>query len=137
MQLLPHRYPFLLVDAVLECVPGSYILGAKNITKNEPNVRHGESMSHLLVIESLAQLSVILAFKTLDLSPASDVLTVFAGIDDAQFGSPPSCGSRVVMRSEVIKIRKMMGWFRANASVDGDRVIDVRMIAAIRTRGTA
>jgi len=130
--LLPHRYPFLLVDYVNRCVPGDCIEGIKNLSKTEPNVRAGQGFCHLLVIEALAQLSVLLAFTSLHITPQASDLTFFAGIDDASFGVVPRAGDRVHLSSRLVRIRKRIGWFDATASVEDRTVVLVRMIAAIR-----
>ena len=100
MQILPHRYPLLLVDRVLDCVPGKHITGLKNITRCEPflaNAAHDQrAMSHLLVIEALAQLSVILAFRTLGLQPNGNELMFFAGIDNAKFHDTARPGDQLL-----------------------------------------
>jgi 3-hydroxyacyl-[acyl-carrier-protein] dehydratase len=138
MGLLPHRFPFLLVDSVIDCVPGQYIHGLKNVSKNDPLLSRvdceDQSFPHLLVIEALAQLSVILALKTLKLDPSGEELMFFAGIDDCRFESDARAGDRICMHSEVSRIRKMMGWFKASARVEHRSVVDVVMVAAIRRR---
>ena len=129
LHILPHRYPFLFVDRVIECVPGQHIVGLKNLSRADGM----QEMSHLIVIEALAQVSVILAFKTLALKPTGTELMFFAGIDHARFG-PPIAGDRLLLRSTVSRIRKMIGWFHAQAFVGDCLVVDVAMLAAIKTR---
>lgn len=137
MRILPHRYPFLLVDRVLECVPGRHITGVKSVTGCDACPGHGRGpvlpMSHLLVVEALAQVSVILACRTLALEPSGNELMFFAGIDSARFGHASRPGDRLLLHSEVNRIRKMVGWFRASASVDDKVVVEVSMLAAIRS----
>ena len=117
MGILPHRYPFLLIDRVLECKPGEHITGIKNVTRCEPMLTQAEqSLPHLIVVEALAQLSVILAFKTLDLLPTGGELVFFAGIENAKFGRIVRCGDRMMLRSELRRIRQFIGWFQARAS---------------------
>ena len=89
-------------------------------------------MSHLLVIEALAQLSVILAFKTLGLQPTGNELMFFAGIDNAKFHDTARPGDQLLLRSEVSRIRKMVGWFHAQAKVKERLVVDLSMLAAIK-----
>jgi 3-hydroxyacyl-[acyl-carrier-protein] dehydratase len=136
MQILPHRYPLLLVDRVLDCVPGKHITGLKNITQCEPFLANAaydqRAMSHLLVIEALAQLSVILAFKTLGLPPNGNELMFFAGIDNAKFHDTARPGDQLLLRSEVNRIRKLVGWFQARAKVKDRLVVDLSMLAAIK-----
>src|SRR5438132_10095010 len=89
MQYLPHRYPFLLVDRVLECVPGESIKAIKNTTINEPFFQgHFPGypvMPGVMIIEALAQVSVILVYQTLGRRPDGKSLIFFAGIDNARF----------------------------------------------------
>jgi 3-hydroxyacyl-[acyl-carrier-protein] dehydratase len=133
MRILPHRYPFLLVDGVLECVTGKHILGVKNVSRDDPLLGSLErTLPHLIVIEALAQLSVILAFKTLELKPTGNELMFFAGIDSATFGRAARPGDQLRLESKVTRIRQMIGWFRASATADGERVVAVSMLAAIR-----
>jgi 3-hydroxyacyl-[acyl-carrier-protein] dehydratase len=132
LHILPHRYPFLFVDRVIECVPGQHIVGLKNLSRAD--ARH--AISHLIVIEALAQVSVILAFKTLALQPTGRELMFFAGIDQARFG-PAIAGDRLLLRSTVSRIRKMIGWFHAQAFVDDCLVVDVAMLAAIKAHPDA
>jgi 3-hydroxymyristoyl/3-hydroxydecanoyl-(acyl carrier protein) dehydratase len=87
----------------------------------------------LLVIEALAQLSVLLAFASLEIKPDAANLTFFAGIDDACFGVQARAGDQVQLSSRLIRIRKLIGWFDATAQVDDRMVVRLRMIAAIRT----
>jgi 3-hydroxyacyl-[acyl-carrier-protein] dehydratase len=137
MELLPHRFPLLLVDRVLDCVPGNHICGVKNLTHCESffvgSASRERAMPHLLVIEALAQVSVILAFKTLELKPTGDQLVFFAGIENADFRDFARPGEQLLLRSEVRRIRKLVGWFHARAKVDGRLIVDVSMLAAIRT----
>jgi 3-hydroxyacyl-[acyl-carrier-protein] dehydratase len=128
MRLLPHRYPFLLVDQVLECVAGSHIVGIKNVSRTDCCA----SMSPYLVIEALAQLSVILAFRTMALQVTGRERVFFAGIDSARFRHAVGIGDRLVLRSSVERIRRMIGWFSAEASVGEAVVLEVSMLAAIK-----
>lgn len=141
MQVLPHRFPLLLVDRVLDCVPGKHIVGLKNVTRCEPFLGHAASretaMPHLLVIEALAQLSVVLVFKTLAQEPTGNELMFFAGIDNANFYDAARPGEQLLLRSEVRRIRRMMGWFQARAEVGGRVVVNVSMLAAIKPEGEA
>ena len=136
MQLLPHRFPLLLVDRVFECVPGEHIVGVKNVTRCEPFLAGAacpeRAMPHLIVVEALAQLSVVLAFKTLALLPTGNELMFFAGIDQAKFYDPARPGDQLILRSEVCRIRRLVGWFHAWAEVEGRVVVDVSMLAAIK-----
>ena len=138
MGMLMHRYPFLLVDRVLNCVPGSFIEGYKNVSRNESffsvcaNHSKPQAMPQLLLIEALAQISVILTFRTLRIEPTGQEFMFFAGIDDARFDSSATSGDRLDLRSEVVRLKKAMGWFRGTAAVNGKIVAEMSMLAAIK-----
>ena len=89
LQHLPHRYPMLLVDRVLECEPGKRILALKNVTINEPffsgHFPHHPVMPGVLIIEAMAQAAAILSFKTLGNRPDERSVYYFVGIDEARF----------------------------------------------------
>jgi 3-hydroxyacyl-[acyl-carrier-protein] dehydratase len=134
MGMIMHRYPLLLVDRVIDCVPGDHIVGLKNISRNEPLFRSGSdrSMPTLLLIEALAQISVILTYKTLQIEPTGKELMFFAGIDDGHFQGDVQPGDMLRLRSEVVRLRKKMGWFKATAHVEDKCVASMAMLAAIQ-----
>lgn len=138
MQLLPHRYPFLLVDRVLDCQPGKHITGLKNLTCNEPffccSEQSGRTMPHLLVVEALAQLAVILTFQTLQIRPTGHELMFFAGIDNARFATPASPGDQIILHSEVKRLRKGLGTYRGRAEVSAGVSAEIDMLAAWKFR---
>src|SRR6266705_1487676 len=92
LEHLPHRYPMLLVDRVLECEPGKRLLAIKNVTINEPffagHFPHYPVMPGVMVIEALAQAAAILSFRTLGTKPDDQSVYYFAGIDEARFKRP-------------------------------------------------
>ncbi|MHB1565945.1 MAG: 3-hydroxyacyl-ACP dehydratase FabZ [Acidiferrobacter sp.] len=122
MKHLPHRYPFLLVDRVLDYVPDESLVAIKNVTINEPffqgHFPNFPVMPGVMVIESMAQACAILAFKTLGRMPGDDGIYLFVGIDKARFKRPVIAGDQ--LRLNVRLTRKMQGiWrFEAIASVD-------------------
>jgi 3-hydroxyacyl-[acyl-carrier-protein] dehydratase len=135
MQMIMHRYPLLLVDRVIDCVPGDHIIGLKNISRSESFFRTGlrqPSMPTLLLIEALAQISVILTYKTLRIEPTGKELMFFAGIDDGHFEGVVQPGDVLRLRSDVVRLRKKMGWFKATAHVDDKCVAKMAMLAAIQ-----
>ena len=134
MSMIKHRYPLLLIDRVIDCVPGRYITGLKNVSRGETAfARRGSAqMPRLLLVEALAQISVILTFKTLQLQPTGSELMFFAGIDDARFYDSVAPGDVLDLRSEVVRLRKTMGWFTATAHVRGCCVASMSMLAAIQ-----
>ena len=134
MLMIKHRYPLLLIDRVIDCVPGSHIHGLKNVARTETRFasRGHAGMPRLLIVEALAQISVILTFKTLRLEPTGRELMFFAGIDDARFSGRVGAGEVLNLRSEVVRLRKTMGWFRASACVGQECVASMSMLAAIQ-----
>lgn len=137
MGLLPHRYPFLLLDKVTECVPGSRISGIKNVASGQPDVREflGElCVSPLMLIESLAQLSVILTFRTLDIVPTGRELLFFAGIDQARFDGGVRVGETVVLSSTISRLMrtKGVGIFATKATVGARTVAEATLMAALQ-----
>src|SRR3990167_3388930 len=101
LQNLPHRYPMLLVDRVLECEPGKRILAIKNVTINEPffagHFPHHPVMPGVLVVEAMAQAAAILSFRTLGTRPDEKSVYYFVGIDEARFKRPVSPGDQLVL----------------------------------------
>ena len=107
---LPHRYPFLLIDRVTECVPGKYLIGYKNITYNEPyftgHFPQRPIMPGVLILEALAQATGILAFRTVGKVPDENSLYYFVGIDKARFKQPVSPGDQLVLKVSYVKQKR-------------------------------
>ena len=121
---LPHRYPFLLVDRVLELVPGERALGFKNVTFNEEffngHFPDDPVMPGVLIIEAMAQLSGVLAFETHDRRPADGYLYYLASVDKARFRRPVVPGDRLMMESTLLAERRGLIKFRVRALVDDE-----------------
>jgi len=136
MRYLPHRYPFLLVDRVLECVPGAHIKAIKNVTANEPFFQgHFPGypvMPGVLVIEALAQVSVILVYKTLNRIADGTSLIFFAGIDDARFKRQVLPGDQLLLESVESRLARGVGKFNVRATVAGQLVAEARLLAVLR-----
>jgi 3-hydroxyacyl-[acyl-carrier-protein] dehydratase len=126
MKHLPHRYPFLLVDRVLDYVAGDYLKAIKNITVNEPcftgHFPHRPVMPGVLILEALAQATGILAFKTLNELPNETSLYYFVGIDKARFKKPVEPGDQVMLNVKLLKRKRTMWKFEAQALVNGEVV---------------
>ncbi|KAB7627926.1 3-hydroxyacyl-ACP dehydratase FabZ [Alkalilimnicola sp. S0819] len=122
-RLLPHRYPMLLVDRVLECVPGEYLVAVKNVTVNEPHFNghfpQRPVMPGVLIIEALAQACGLFAFATEGASPEGENLFYLVGVDKARFKRPVEPGDQLVMRVEHVKTRSGVWIFNGEARVDG------------------
>ena len=122
LQYLPHRYPFLLVDRVLECEPMKSLVALKNVTMNEEYfVGHFPNhpvMPGVLVIEALAQSAAILAFKSLDRKPDDKSVVYFVGIDRARFKRPVFPGDQLMLYSELIIVKRGIWKFKCEAKVN-------------------
>ncbi|MBM0742943.1 3-hydroxyacyl-ACP dehydratase FabZ [Phormidium sp. CLA17] len=120
-KLLPHRYPFALVDRIIDYVPGQYAVGIKNVTFNEPHFQgHFPGrpiMPGVLIVEAMAQVGGIVLTQMADLKGG---LFMFAGIDKVRFRRPVVPGDRLVMTVELISVkRRRFGKMRGRAEVDG------------------
>ena len=121
---LPHRYPFLLVDRVLEAVPEEKLVALKNVTYNEPFFEgHFPSrpvMPGVLIIEALAQASAIMAsYGSDDVSSSESRVYYFTGIDKARFKRPVEPGDQLIFEVELVRRIKNMWKCKAVAKVDG------------------
>ena len=130
MELLPHRYPFLLVDRVLEIEPQKRILALKNVTINEPFFQ-GHFPGHpimpgVLIVEAMAQAGGLLL---LDLFDSAKQVVYFLGLDDVRFRRPVRPGDQLVFEVEIIQIRSALFKMRGVARVDGHVVADGTMMA--------
>ena len=134
MKHLPHRYPFLLVDRVLDYKPDDYLIAIKNITVNEPcftgHFPHRPVMPGVLILEALAQATGILAFKTLKELPNETSLYYFVGIDKARFKKPVEPGDHVELKVKLIKRKRTMWKFEAEALVDGKVVCSADLMCS-------
>jgi 3-hydroxyacyl-[acyl-carrier-protein] dehydratase len=134
MKHLPHRYPFLLVDKVLDFQAGDYLHAVKNITINEPcftgHFPHRPVMPGVLILEALAQATGILAFKTLRELPNESSLYYFVGIDKARFKKPVEPGDQVHLKVKLLKRKRAMWKFDAEAVVDGKVVCAAELMCS-------
>lgn len=123
-ELLPHRYPFLLVDKIVSCTPGERIVGVKNVTINEPffqgHFPEHPIMPGVLIIEAMAQVGGLYALNCDD-STAGKV-TYFVGIDKARFRRPVVPGDTLVMELELLSCRRGIYTFSGKATVE-DKVV--------------
>jgi len=123
LKLLPHRYPFLLVDRVLEFQEGKSLVAIKNVTINEPffqgHFPQKPVMPGVLILEALAQATGLLAFRTENRGAERDSLYYFVGIDKARFKRPVEPGDQLRLSVDLIKTKRGIWVFDAEASVDG------------------
>ncbi|XQW86938.1 3-hydroxyacyl-ACP dehydratase FabZ [Thalassotalea piscium] len=134
-KLIPHRYPMLLVDRVLDYQPGKWLHGIKNITVNEPVFTgHFPELAifpGVLILESLAQATGILGFKTTE-DRSTDEMYLFASIDNAKFKHPVVPGDTMHLHVEFLKERRNMWKFYGEAKVDGKVVCSADLMCARR-----
>lgn len=123
-EYLPHRFPFLLVDRVLDVVPGETVRGYKNVTFNEPfftgHFPGHPIMPGVLIIEAMAQLSGVLAFETKNRRPADGFTYYLGGTDRTRFKRPVVPGDQLMMESRILADKRGVMKFDCKAFVDGD-----------------
>ncbi|HML81140.1 MAG: 3-hydroxyacyl-ACP dehydratase FabZ [Thiomonas sp.] len=137
LELLPHRYPMLLVDRVVEQVNGKYIKAYKNVTFNEPfftgHFPQKPIMPGVLILEALAQASGILAFGSVGKTPAQGSLYYLVGIDNARFKQPVIPGDRLDLYVEMTRNMRGIYKFTAEASVEGRVVAQAELMCTERS----
>ena len=134
LEYLPHRFPFLLVDRVLECEPGKSLKALKNISVNEPffpgHFPGKPIFPGVLIMEALAQATGILAFKTNGEKPSKDGLYFFAAIDKCRFKQPVVPGDQLILEVEILKHKRNIWKFNAIAKVDDKVVASAEIMCA-------
>lgn len=135
LKVLPHRYPFILVDRVIELEKGKRIVGLKNVTINEAffqgHFPNHPVMPGVLLIEAMAQVGGILAFTS---AGVENKVVYFLGIDKARFRHPVFPGDQVRFVLEVLKNRRSIWTFKAEAFVDDRLVAEAELMATIMDR---
>jgi len=133
MKMLPHRYPFLLVDRITECVPGKYSKGYKNLSMNEEffqgHFPNNPIMPGVLQLEALAQCS---APMLLSLEKYEGKLTLFAGMDNIRFKNIVRPGDKLEMETEIIKMKGPIGKCHAVGYVDGKVAVEADLTVCIK-----
>jgi 3-hydroxyacyl-[acyl-carrier-protein] dehydratase len=137
LKKLPHRYPFLLVDRVLEVEKGVRIKALKNVTMNEPfftgHFPHRPVMPGVLMLEALAQAAALLAFDTLDVVPDDKTVYYFAGIDGARFKRPVEPGDQLVLDVSLLRMKAGIFKFSAKAWVGEELAVEAELMCTMRT----
>ena len=135
-RLLPHRYPMLLVDRVLDWQAGKFIRGMKNVSVNEPFFQgHFPAypvMPGVLVVEALAQVAGLLTMLSDVTRRDGSQLVLFAGIDDARFKRQVVPGDTLLLEAELDRAVRGVGRFKTRATVAGQLVCEAQLLAAIR-----
>jgi len=133
---LPHRYPFLLVDRVLELEKGKRIKALKNVTINEPffpgHFPSRAVMPGVLMLEALAQAAAVLAFETMDVIVDEKTMYYFAGIDGARFKRPVEPGDQLILEVELERAKSSVFKFNSRATVDGELAVEAQLICTMR-----
>jgi 3-hydroxyacyl-[acyl-carrier-protein] dehydratase len=136
LEYLPHRYPFLLLDRVLEIEPGQRIVAIKNVTINEPyfvgHFPHIPVMPGVLMIEALAQAAGVLSFETMGRRSDPGSVFYFVGIDGARFKRPVGPGDQLRLDVEIVRFSKVVSKFRGVASVDGAVAAEAELMCTLR-----
>jgi 3-hydroxyacyl-[acyl-carrier-protein] dehydratase len=141
IELLPHRYPFLLIDRVLSMEPDKSIVALKNVTINEPffpgHYPHYPVMPGVLIIEAMAQASALLSFKSMKAQPSQNPneksVYYFAGIDGARFRLPVGPGDQLIIKATLMGSKRGLFKFSATAEVDGKLAAEAELMCTVKT----
>ncbi len=137
LKQLPHRYPILLVDRVLELEKGKRIKALKNVSINEPffsgHFPHRPVMPGVLMLEALAQAAALLAFDMLGVTPDDKTVYYFAGIDGARFKRPVEPGDQLTLLVELDRMKAGIFKFKARAMVVQELAVEAELICTMRT----
>ena len=136
-EYLPHRYPMLLVDRVLDYELGKSIVAIKNVTVNEEffngHFPHKPVMPGVLMIEALAQTAALLSFLTMGKKPDSTSVVYFVGIDAARFKRPVGPGDQLRMEVEILRSSRGIYKFKARGTVDGETALEAELMCTMRS----
>ena len=136
LKLLPHRYPFLLVDRVIEFERDKRIKALKNVTINEPffngHFPHRPVMPGVLMIEALAQTAALLSFESLGEAPDVDTVVYFLGIDGARFKRVVEPGDQLILEASLERAKAGIYKYKTRASVDGHTAVEAELMCTMR-----
>jgi 3-hydroxyacyl-[acyl-carrier-protein] dehydratase len=137
LRQLPHRYPFLLLDRVLELEKGKRIQALKNVTINEPffvgHFPHRPVMPGVLMLEAMAQAAALLAFDAVDKTPDDKTVYYFAGIDSARFKRPVEPGDQLIMDLTLDRMKAGIFKFTGVTRVQGNIVCQAELMCTMRS----
>jgi 3-hydroxyacyl-[acyl-carrier-protein] dehydratase len=140
-EYLPHRYPMLLVDRVLDWETGKSITAIKNVTANEEffngHFPHKPVMPGVLIIEAMAQTAAILSFMSIGLKPDTNSIVYFVGIDNTRFKRPVVPGDQLKMQIEVMRASRGIYKYKAVGTVDGQLAVEAELMCTIRNAADA
>jgi 3-hydroxyacyl-[acyl-carrier-protein] dehydratase len=133
---LPHRYPMLLVDRVLEIEHGVRVKALKNVSINEPYfIGHfpvRPVMPGVLILEALAQTAALLSFESTGTEPGDDTVVYFVGVDGARFKRPVEPGDQLILEASIERVKGGIYKFKTRASVDGETVAEAELMCTMR-----
>jgi 3-hydroxyacyl-[acyl-carrier-protein] dehydratase len=136
LEYLPHRYPFLLIDRVIECELGKRIRALKNVSVNEPyfngHFPYYKVMPGVLIVEAMAQAAAILSFRTMGIKPDDKSVYYFAGIDRARFKKPVMPGDQLVLEVSIERTVRNVVKYAGKAYVDETLVAEAELLCTLR-----
>ncbi|THF66214.1 3-hydroxyacyl-ACP dehydratase FabZ [Pseudothauera nasutitermitis] len=138
LQYLPHRYPFLLVDRVLQIEEGKRILAVKNVTINEPffpgHFPGHPVMPGVLIVEAMAQVAALLSFKTMGVVPDENSVVLFAGIDNVRFKRQVVPGDQLVFDVEILQGKRNIYKYKGVARVNDQIATEAELMCALKAK---
>ena len=136
LEYLPHRYPFLLIDRVIECELGKRIRAVKNVSVNEPyfngHFPYYKVMPGVLIVEAMAQAAAILSFRTMGIKPDDKSVYYFAGIDRARFKKPVMPGDQLVLEVSIERNVRSVVKYAGKAYVGDTLVAEAELLCTLR-----
>lgn len=136
LEYLPHRYPFLLIDRVIECELGKRIRAVKNVSVNEPyfngHFPYYKVMPGVLIVEAMAQAAAILSFRTMGIKPDDKSVYYFAGIDRARFKKPVMPGDQLVLEVSIERTVRSVVKYAGKAYVGEALVAEAELLCTLR-----
>jgi 3-hydroxyacyl-[acyl-carrier-protein] dehydratase len=136
LKKLPHRYPILLVDRVIELEPDKRIVALKNVTINEPyfagHFPHRPVMPGVLMLEALAQAAALLSFQSRGSDPGDDSVVYFVGIDGARFKRPVEPGDQLLLEAAIERVKSGIYKYKTRASVGGETAVEAELMCTMR-----
>jgi 3-hydroxyacyl-[acyl-carrier-protein] dehydratase len=137
LKQLPHRYPILLVDRVLEIDKGKSIRALKNVTINEPffegHFPNRPVMPGVLMLEALAQASALLSFDAMDALPDDKMIYYFAGMEGVRFRRPVEPGDQLILEAQILRMKAGIFKFKTRALVGNDIAVEAELTCAMRS----